>query len=92
MRIQLVSLPRLDDQHRPLAPFVVRPADHGTLAQTAGCRPDDRLDLGRVDPLAAGLDQVLRAAADREVARLVDHREIAGVEIALLVERVALAP
>jgi hypothetical protein len=29
---------------------------------------DDVLDLGRIDPFAAGLDQVLGAAADGQVA------------------------
>ena len=85
------SLSRLDDQHRALAPFVVVPADHRDVPDV-GMAPDDRLDLVGIDPLAARLDQILGAAADRQIAVGVDRREVAGVEIALVVERVARPP
>ena len=51
--------------------------------ETCGQRADDRLDLGRVDPFAARLDQVLGAPGDDEVAVGVDAGEIAGVEPAI---------
>ena len=50
-----------------------------------GQRTNNRLDLGRVDPLAAGLDEVLGAPGDDELAGSVDACQVAGGEPAVVV-------
>src|SRR6185312_1625496 len=44
------------------------------------------LDVDRADPFAAGLDDVLAAVDDLHIALLVDRRDVAGAEPALVVE------
>ena len=46
-----------------VAPF------HSDGIRRVGMRADDSLDFRRVDPFAAGLDEILRASGDRERAR-----------------------
>src|SRR5690606_36075617 len=75
----------LHQQHGALAPFRVRPSDH-RRERNPRHLADDLLDLGGVDPLAAGLDQVLGAPGDHEVAVGLDAREVAGIEPAVVVD------
>ena len=49
---------------------------------TPGCWQDDVLELQRGDPLAAGLDDVLDAVRDLQVALRVDEGDVAGVQVA----------
>ena len=51
---------------------------------------NDVFDLGRVDPFAAGLDQVFRSAAKGEVAGVVDAGEVTSVKVTLGVNGVDL--
>src|SRR6266478_4800956 len=46
--------------------------------------------IDRRNPFAAGFDHVLRAVRDPHVSMLVDGRDVAGVEIAVLVENVGI--
>src|SRR5450759_4203221 len=64
---------------RPLAPGLVRYADHGDL-QDGGVRVDGLLHLDRGDVLAAGDDDVLGPVAQLDVAVRVPHSEVTGVE------------
>ncbi len=83
-----------DERDRNLAPPFVGPADDGDL--------DDRrvfvqhaLDFGARDVLAAGHDHVLQPVDDVEIAVVVLHADVAGVEPAALergVGRVGIAP
>ena len=68
-----------DDEarHRPLVPFRVRHADHGRF-ENVRMGHDDVLEVDRGDPLAAGLDDVLRAVGDAEVAEFVEGAHVAG--------------
>jgi len=68
---QVLALAHLDQQYRPLAPFRVGAPDDGGKRDLRQ-RADDRLDLRRIDPFAAGLDEILGAAGDDEVALAVD--------------------
>jgi len=56
-----------NDQQRPLIPFRVPHPDDGGFVDV-GVQPEDRLDFGRVDVLAAGYDHVLLSTRDPEVA------------------------
>jgi len=80
---------RLHDQDWPLAPAQVRPADDGRERHFRQ-RTNHRLDLGGIDPLAAGLDQVLGPARDDEIAGRIDAREIAGGKPAIGIGRALL--
>ena len=55
---------RSDDGNHALAEIGVRHADHGALGN-ARQSLDDRLDLGRIDVIAACNDQILGASDDR---------------------------
>jgi hypothetical protein len=76
----------LDHQQGALAPFGIGASDHGDQAH-AGIRADDVLDLDRVDPLAARLDQILGPTREGQGSAVVDDRKIAGVEPAVLIQR-----
>src|SRR5918992_3064302 len=55
------------DHDRPLVPFRMAHADHRGLGDR-GVRDRDVLEVDRADPFAAGLDHVLRAVGDLDVA------------------------
>src|SRR5690606_34429187 len=60
-------------------------SDHGGLGD-AGDGIDDDFDLPRIDVQAPRDHEVLAAADDRQITVLVDHAEIARVEVAVLGE------
>src|SRR5574339_206986 len=64
---------------RALVPFRVAHADHRGLGDRR-VRDRDVLQVDRADPLAAGLDHVLRAVGDLDVAVGVDGAHVAGGE------------
>ena len=68
-----------DEGHGHLAPPLVGPADHRHLEHRV-VLVEHPLDLGAGDVLAAGDDHVLEAVDDEEVAVLVAHADVAGVE------------
>ena len=75
---QLVARRRLpllqhDRRERPLGPLLVRDRDHRRLGD-GRVRHQRVLELDRGDPLAAGLDHVLRAVLDLDVAARMDRR------------------
>src|SRR6266446_3723614 len=76
-----IGWPLDHERQRPLAPFVVLDADDGGLRDPGALR-DQVLDLQRRNPLAAGLDHVLDAVGDVDVAVRADHRDVAGVQVA----------
>jgi len=88
-RRQIDSCPGLGhhDGAGALAQPLVRIRDDRYL-RNSGMTIQQRFDLHHRNILAATDDHVLAAAADADVAALVDDREIAGVEPALLVRRV----
>ncbi len=57
-------------------------------SSTAGCAISAFSSATRADPLAAGLDDVLRAVGDAHVALGVDGHDVAGLEPAVLREAV----
>ena len=69
------------ERQRPLAPSIVLDADDGGLMHASALR-DQVLDLQRRDPFAAGLDHVLEAVGDLNVAVRAYHRDVAGVQVA----------
>jgi len=77
-----LCIPQLHQQDGPLAPLEMRAPDDGR-ERHLGILVDQCLDLGRVDPLAARLDQILGAAGDDEIALGVDARQVAGGEPAV---------
>src|SRR5438132_4507305 len=72
-----------DESHGPLAPFRVGHADHRRLEHRR-VRHQCVLQLDRGDPLAAGLDDVLRAVGELEVPVFVDGPDVAGAEPSVL--------
>src|SRR6185503_13234650 len=72
-------LPQLLHRHhdRALVPLRVAHADHRGLGDR-GVRHRDVLEVDRADPLAAGLDHVLRAIGDLDVAIGIDRAYVAG--------------
>ena len=77
-----------DDQQRALVPFRMGDADHRGLGDV-GMADGEVLDVDRGNPFAAGLDDVLGAVGDLHVAVGIDGGDVAGVEIAVLVEDLA---
>ena len=75
---------------RPLHPLLAGDGDHGGLGDLR-VRHDLVLQLDRADPLAAGLDQVLRAVDEPEAAVAVDGRDVAGAQPAVVGELRAAA-
>src|SRR5262245_60193896 len=75
--------PQDDHGERPLLPLLVRNRDHGRLRDG---RVSDQLALerDRRDPLAAGLDHVLRAVLDLDEAGRCDRDDVAGLEPAVV--------
>src|SRR6185437_1987987 len=61
------------------APFLVRQADHGGLAD-AGVAVENLLDLARVDVFAARYDHVVGPAVEMEEPVLVAADQVAGME------------
>ena len=66
-----------DDRRHLLAPGLARATDHRRFAHL-GMALERLLDLARVDVVAAGDDQVLAAADQRQVAVIVVLAEVAG--------------
>ncbi len=66
-------------------------ADHGGFRHR-GMADREVFQIDRRNPLAAGLDHILGAVGDPHVAVLVDGGDVAGVEIAVLVEDVGVDP
>ena len=71
------------DGQRPLVPLLVRDRDHGRLGDRR-VRHQRVLEVDRRDPLAAGLDHVLRAVLDHHVALGVERGDVAGLEPAVV--------
>uniref|UniRef100_A0A0N4Z3T0 Secreted protein n=1 Tax=Parastrongyloides trichosuri TaxID=131310 RepID=A0A0N4Z3T0_PARTI len=69
----VAAFTQLHNQDRALAPLRVDAADHRRQRHFRQGR-DDRLDVGRIDPFAAGLDQVLGAAGDHQIPAQADLR------------------
>src|SRR5580698_2706118 len=70
-----------DKRERTLAPTSVLNPDDGTLANT-GAMHDDVFELKRGDPFAAGLDDVLQAIRDPQIAVRSDDPDVVGMEVA----------
>ena len=68
-----------DERHRHLAPPLVGAADHRHLEHRL-VLVEHPLDLGAGDVLAARHDHVLEPVDDEEVAVVVAHADVAGVE------------
>ena len=68
-----------DERHRHLAPALVGAADHRGLDHRV-VLVEHPLHLGAGDVLAAGHDHVLEPVDDVEVAVVVEHADVAGVE------------
>src|SRR5262249_45695743 len=67
------------DCERAFGPLRIRNADDGGFAHR-GVLEDEILDVERRDPFAAGLDDVLEAVRDLEVAVGADDTDVAGVQ------------
>ena len=65
---------------RSFAPSVVFDADHRAFPHS-GAMHDDVLELERGDPFASGLDDVLDAIGDPQIAVGRNHSDIIGVQI-----------
>ncbi len=72
-------IPPRDESHRHLAPVLVATADHDSVGDTM-VGEQDALDLGRVDVLAARLDQVLGTVDEIEPTVRSPDEHIAHVE------------
>src|SRR5215208_5389167 len=72
-----------DDGERALLPLLVRHRDYRRLGD-GGVAHDRVLERHRGDPLAAGLDDVLRAVLDLDVAPLLDRDDVARFEPAVV--------
>src|SRR6185436_35039 len=85
-------LPRLLHRHhdRALVPLRMAHADHRRLRDRR-MRHRDVLEVDRADPLAAGLDHVLRAVGDLDIAVRVDGAHVPGREPAVFERIAALA-
>ena len=68
-----------------LDPLRVRDCDDGRL-EHLGMRHDQVLEVDARDPFSAGLDDVLRAIGDLDVALGIDRPHVAGLEPAVLGE------
>src|ERR1700730_3356909 len=80
---QTISAGRLldDQRQRTLAPPVILDANHRRLQDARALR-DQILDLQRGHPLTAGLDDVLEAVGDVDIAARADHRDVVGAQVA----------
>ena len=84
-----LALAQHDDGERPLLPLLVRDPDHRRLGD--GRVAHQRvLERDRRDPLAAGLDHVLRPVLDLDVAARVERDDVAGPEPAVVGPAVGL--
>src|SRR5262245_63364939 len=80
---RLGALLQHDDRERPLGPLVVRDGDDRRLGDRLV--PHERvLERDRGDPLAARLDEVLRAILHLDEAVRVDAHDVAGPEPAVV--------
>ena len=77
-----------DERRWDLARLLVGDADHGGVGDRR-VGEEHRLELGRRDLEALVLDQLLDPVDDRHVTVLVDVADVAGVQPAVLVDRVA---
>ena len=75
-----------DDGLHRLAAVRVVGADDARLLDRLGCVVQHRLDLGRPDLVAGGVDHALEAIDEEEVALVVVAAEVAGAEERLAVE------
>jgi len=80
--------PSRHDEQRPLLPLRMERGHHRGLHHV-GMAARRVLERDRADPLAAGLDEVLRPIDDRDVAVLVDRGDVARDQPSLAVERFA---
>src|SRR5258708_27712767 len=78
-RVQFSSVSRNDYRGDALAPTLIGQPNDSTLIH-AGKIENDPLDLGAVNILATGLDHVLDAVDQKEVALFVHVTRIAGME------------
>src|SRR5262249_15289750 len=69
-----------DERQRPLAPFLVLDADHRDVGYAAVLR-DDVFELERGDPFPAGLNDVLDAISDLNIAVGTDVPDVVGVQV-----------
>ena len=83
------ALLELHDQKRTLVPFRMMDADHGCFRDR---RMSDReiFQFDRGNPLAAGLDHVLGTVRDAHITVRIDGGDVAGIEIAFIVQNVAI--
>src|SRR5260370_1973904 len=65
-------------------------ADYGRLGNR-GMSDREVFQIDRRNPFAAGFDHILRAIGDPHVSVLVDGGDVAGVEIAVVDDTVAVA-
>ena len=73
---------RLDRGMHRLAPMVVRNADDGAFGN-GGMLRQHRFDVARIDVEAAGDDHLAQPVAQEQIAALIEHAEIAGVQPAV---------
>src|SRR5437764_4309264 len=84
----LASVTAHDEGERPLVPLGVRqPNDHRLEYRWVG--HERVLEGDGADPLAAGLDDILGAIANRDPAVGIDRGDVSGPEPAVLREAVA---
>ena len=74
--LQGFSIAELDEKHRALAPFLVLAPDYRGMGDFRQVR-NQRLDLGRINPFAAGLYQILRTPCNKKLAVLADLGKVA---------------
>ena len=79
------AVARLDDQQRALLPNRVRDRDDGGF-EDVGVGHRKVLDLDRGDPLAAGLDHVLRTVGQLHESVRVDRADVARAEPSVFVD------
>ena len=90
-RFASASVAEHDQGADRLLPLGIGPADHGRV-RDGGMSDQDRLHLRRHHVLAAGDDHLAAATGDVEKRLLVDVAEVAGVQPAVRVDRLARAP
>src|SRR5690554_1939376 len=72
-------------RQRPLAPALIRHADHGSFGNPRHLE-DEPFEFDGRDPLAAALDHVLQAVGDAQIAVRIDDAYIASVQPAAFPE------
>src|SRR3954454_1315238 len=84
-----LALLELHDQQRTLVPFRMIDPDDGRF-RDSGMPHRQIFQVDRRNPLTAGLDHILGTVRDPHVSVAVDGGDVAGVEIAFLIEDVAV--